>query len=110
MCLCLTLHGHVCSQDLCCTRSVVLSLLLISPCLCVGVCCVVTGMGATLMDGLDTLHIAGLTEEVAEAEAWLVSNFDVNNGRVGARTRAHSDVPGARSDQESSLCHHCMPS
>ena len=48
-------------------------------------------MGATLMDGLDTLHIAGLTEEVAEAEAWLVSNFDVNNGRVGARTRAHSD-------------------
>ncbi len=40
------------------------------------------GMGATLMDGLDTLFLAGLTEEVAEAEAWLVSNFDVHNGRV----------------------------
>ena len=83
---CETPHGHLCSQDVCCTCSVVVSWLLTSPCWCL-----VTGMGATLMDGLDTLHIAGLTEEVAEAEAWLVSNFDVNNGRVGARTRAHSD-------------------
>ena len=39
------------------------------------------GMGATLMDGLDTLLIAGLEEEVHEAELWLASHFDVNNGR-----------------------------
>jgi hypothetical protein len=34
------------------------------------------------MDGLDTLHIAGLTEEVTEAEEWLAKHFDVGNGRV----------------------------
>ena len=40
-------------------------------------------MGATLMDGLDTLLLAGLESEVHEAELWLASHFDVNKGRVG---------------------------
>jgi hypothetical protein len=44
-------------------------------------------MGATLMDGLDTLLLAGLDAEVHEAELWLASHFDVNSGRVRGLTR-----------------------
>ena len=49
-------------------------------------------MGATLMDGLDTLLLAGLESEVHEAELWLASHFDVNKGRVGAMQRLLSVV------------------
>ena len=34
------------------------------------------------MDALDTLLIAGLDSEVADAEQWLITHFNVNNGRV----------------------------
>ncbi len=41
-------------------------------------------MGATLVDALDTLIIAGLTDEATEAEEWLGHSLDVNKGQVRA--------------------------
>ena len=61
-------------------------------------------MGATLMDGLDTLLLAGLESEVHEAELWLASHFDVNKGRVGAMQRLLSVVCVCVGERACALC------
>lgn len=35
-------------------------------------------MGATILDGLDTLFIMGLTDEFKQARDWLANEFDIN--------------------------------
>lgn len=39
-------------------------------------------MGLTIVDSLDTLLIAGLMEEYAEARHWVANYFDMNKGSV----------------------------
>ena len=38
-------------------------------------------MGATIVDSLDTLYIAGLTEEFNRATEWVRSSLDINKVR-----------------------------
>lgn len=35
-------------------------------------------LGATIVDGLDTLYIMGLEEEFKEGRDWIAENFDIN--------------------------------
>jgi mannosyl-oligosaccharide alpha-1,2-mannosidase len=35
-------------------------------------------LGATIVDGLDTLYIMGLEEEVKQGRDWIAENFDIN--------------------------------
>ena len=38
----------------------------------------VEGLGATIVDSLDTLYIMGLTKEFDEARDWVAHNFTMN--------------------------------
>ena len=41
-----------------------------------------TKLGATLVDSLDTLYIAGLIEEFNEAKKWVEESFNINEVRI----------------------------
>jgi len=36
-------------------------------------------LGATIVDGLDTLYIMGLEEEFKQGRDWIAENFDINS-------------------------------
>ena len=37
-----------------------------------------TKLGATIVDGLDTLYLMGLTEEYNRGRDWIIKNFNLN--------------------------------
>lgn len=51
-------------------------------------------LGATIVDGLDTLYIMGLEEEFKQGRDWIAENFDINSAVSSFVTSIIQLVPG----------------